>query len=282
MRILYRGIPSSLANSSGIFLGAAAHCDMVRPGVALYGVNPTPGQNNPMQPVIELQARIVQVRTVPRGETVGYDAAWTAKRATRIAVVAVGYADGYLRAASASDKAPGADAIVAGERCPLAGRVSMDLLAIDITDLPDNAARRGDLATLIGGEIDGRRRSPPLPAPSATRCSPASGGGITGFIGADGEIPLNQHFLKQCSCIVLMAVLACREPITGAIPVSKRNLSFICQNCGAAAPRWQGKCEACGEWNTLAEEGAERAAGPGRKPAQGPPVRARAAHRRGA
>ena len=153
MRILYRGIPSSLANSSGIFLGNAAHCDMVRPGVALYGVNPTPGRSNPMRPVIELQARIVQVRTVPRGETVGYDAAWTAKRATRLAVVAVGYADGYLRAASASDEAPGADAIVAGKRCPLAGRVSMDLLAIDITDLPDGAARRGDLATLIGDEI---------------------------------------------------------------------------------------------------------------------------------
>jgi alanine racemase len=153
VRILYRGIPSSLANSSGIFLGQAAHCDMVRPGVALYGVNPIPGQTNPMRPVIELQARIVQVRNVPRGETVGYNATWTAKHATRIAVVAVGYADGYLRAAGASDEAPGADAIVAGQRCPLAGRVSMDLLAIDITELPDNAARRGDLVTLIGDEI---------------------------------------------------------------------------------------------------------------------------------
>ena len=153
VRILYRGIPSSLANSSGIFLGAAAHCDLVRPGVALYGVNPIPGQSNPMRPVIELQARIAQVRNVPRGETIGYDAAWTAKHATRIAVVAVGYADGYLRAASASDEAPGADAIVAGKRCPLAGRVSMDLLAIDITELPESAARRGDLAILIGDEM---------------------------------------------------------------------------------------------------------------------------------
>jgi alanine racemase len=153
VRMFFRGIPSSLANSSGIFLGATAHCDVVRPGVALYGVNPTPGQNNPMRPVIELQAHIVQVRSVPRGETVGYDAAWTAKRTTRIAVAAVGYADGYLRAASASDKTPGADAIVAGKRCPLAGRVSMDLLAIDVTDLPDNTVRRGDLATLIGGEM---------------------------------------------------------------------------------------------------------------------------------
>jgi alanine racemase len=153
VRILYRGIPSSLANSSGIFLGNSAHCDMVRPGVALYGVNPTPGRSNPMRPVIELQARIVQLRVVPKGETVGYDAAWTAKHVTRLAVVAVGYADGYLRAASASDDAPGADAIVAGKRCPIAGRVSMDLIAIDITSLPDNSVRRGALAKLIGDEI---------------------------------------------------------------------------------------------------------------------------------
>jgi alanine racemase len=153
VRVLYRGIPSSLANSSGIFLGAPAHCDLVRPGVALYGVNPTPGRSNPMRAAIGLQARIVQVRTVARGETVGYDATWTAKQVTRLAVAAVGYADGYLRAASASDAAPGGDAIVAGTRCPLAGRISMDLLAIDVTELPDGAARRGDLATLIGGEI---------------------------------------------------------------------------------------------------------------------------------
>jgi alanine racemase len=153
VRMLYRGITASLANSSGIFLGSTAHCDMVRPGVALYGVNPTPGRTNPMRSVVELQARIVQVRHVPRGETVGYDAQWTAKRETRLAVVAVGYADGYLRAASASDDTPGGDAIVAGKRCPFAGRVSMDLIEIDITDLPDNAARRGDLVTLIGDEI---------------------------------------------------------------------------------------------------------------------------------
>lgn len=153
IRLLYRGIPGSLANSSGIFLGNSAHCDMVRPGAALFGVNPTPGHRNPMRPVIELQARVVQVRTVPKGETIGYNATWTAKHATRIAIVAAGYADGYPRAASASDTAPGADAIVAGTRCPLAGRVSMDLLAVDITALPENSVRRGDLATLIGDGI---------------------------------------------------------------------------------------------------------------------------------
>src|SRR5689334_13328245 len=153
VRLLYRGIPGSLANSSGVFLGGAAHCDMVRPGAALFGINPTPGQSNPMRPVVELQARVVQVRTVPKGETIGYNAIWTAKRATRIAVVSAGYADGYPRAASATDAAPGADAVVAGTRCPLAGRVSMDLLAIDISALPDHSVRRGDLVTLIGGDI---------------------------------------------------------------------------------------------------------------------------------
>ena len=126
---------------------------MVRPGASLYGVNPTPGRSNPMRPVVEVQARIVQVRSVARGDTVGYDAVWTARHASRIAVVAVGYADGFMRTAGSSDEAPGADAIVAGKRCPLAGRISMDLMAVDITGLPDNAARRGDLVTLIGDEL---------------------------------------------------------------------------------------------------------------------------------
>jgi alanine racemase len=153
IRVLYRGIPSSIANSSGNFLSDAAHCDMVRPGAALFGVNPIPGRNNPMRPVIELRGRVVGLRNLMRGETVGYDAAWTAKRATSIAIVGVGYADGYLRAASASDTIRGAEVIVAGKRCPLAGRVSMDLIAIDITDVPAGTVKRGDLVTLIGDDI---------------------------------------------------------------------------------------------------------------------------------
>ncbi|AXK80532.1 alanine racemase [Pseudolabrys taiwanensis] len=153
VRLLYRGIPSSLANSSGIFLGNAAHCDVVRPGGALYGSNPTPGHANPMRPVVRLDAHVLHVRSVPKGDAIGYGAVWTARHSSRIAVCAVGYADGYLRAASASDEAPGADAIVAGKRCPIAGRISMDLLAVDVSALPDNAVRRGDVATLIGGDI---------------------------------------------------------------------------------------------------------------------------------
>jgi alanine racemase len=150
---LFTGVPTSLANSSGIYLGAPFQFDLVRPGAALYGVNPTPESDNPMQPVLELKARIVQIRTIERGETVGYGGTWTARRPTRIAVVSAGYADGYFRAASANDGTRGAEVIVAGKRCPVAGRISMDLMAVDITDLPPNAVRRGHMVTLIGEGI---------------------------------------------------------------------------------------------------------------------------------
>src|SRR5262249_50990053 len=102
LRFMFRGTATSLANSSGIFLGPATHCDMVRPGAALFGVNPTPATQNLMEPVVSLKARIVQVREVLRGETVGYGATWTAARASRVAVVSVGYGDGYPRAASSA------------------------------------------------------------------------------------------------------------------------------------------------------------------------------------
>ena len=150
IRIMYRGLPSSLANSSGIFLGGTVFCDLVRPGIALYGANPTPGRKNPMRPAVELKARIIQVRAVNQGESVGYGATWTAARPSRIAVVAVGYADGFLRSASAAKGKPMTEIVIAGRRCPLVGRVSMDLLAADVTELPEGTARRGDLATLIG------------------------------------------------------------------------------------------------------------------------------------
>ena len=150
---LYSGVPAALSNSSGVFLGAQFQFDMVRPGAALYGVNPTPEADNPMQPVVDLKARIVQIRNVERGEGVGYGGTWTARRPTRLAIVSAGYADGYFRAASANDGTRGAEVVVAGKRCPIAGRVSMDLIAVDITDLPNNAVRRGHMVTLIGEGI---------------------------------------------------------------------------------------------------------------------------------
>jgi alanine racemase len=150
---LFTGVPASLSNSSGIFLGSPFQFDMVRPGAALYGVNPTPEADNPMQGVVDLKARVVQIREVERGDSVGYGATWTARRPTRLAIVSAGYADGYFRAGGSNDGTRGAEVVVAGKRCPIAGRVSMDLMAIDVTDLEKNAARRGHLVTLIGDGI---------------------------------------------------------------------------------------------------------------------------------
>jgi alanine racemase len=149
---LFTNIPASLSNSSGIFLGPQFQFDLVRPGAALYGINPTPEADNPMQPVVDIKARVVQVRNVEKGDTVGYGATWTARRPTRLAIVAAGYADGYFRAAGGVDGVRTADALVAGARCPIAGRISMDLMAIDITDLPA-PLRRGQMVTLVGDGI---------------------------------------------------------------------------------------------------------------------------------
>ncbi len=149
----FSGVPASLANSSGIFLGSQFVFDLVRPGCALYGINPTPEADNPMQPVVELKARIVQIRNIERGETVGYGGTWTARRPTRIAIVSAGYADGYFRAASSNDGTRGAEVMVAGKRCPIAGRVSMDLIAVDVTDLDKTLVRRGHMVTLLGDGI---------------------------------------------------------------------------------------------------------------------------------
>jgi alanine racemase len=152
LRRLFGGVPASLANSAGIFVGPKAHFDLVRPGAALYGVSPTPSAANPMAPVIELRARVVQVLNLTRGQTIAEGAGWTAKRRSRVALVSTGYADGYPRSEAAfSTKL---QAIVGGRRCPVAGQPSMDLLPIDITDLPDpTAARLGQMVTLIGPEI---------------------------------------------------------------------------------------------------------------------------------
>ncbi|MEZ5935436.1 MAG: alanine racemase [Alphaproteobacteria bacterium] len=139
-------LPASLANSSGIFLGEAFHLDLCRPGVALYGVNPTPDHPNPMQPVVTLSAPVLQVHEVEKAATVGYNAAYEVPAGGRIATVPVGYADGYLRSASGR-----AEARIAGEIVPVAGRVSMDLITLDISKLPPNAVRPGCMADLVFG-----------------------------------------------------------------------------------------------------------------------------------
>ena len=124
--------PRSLAASSGLFLGPAFASDLARPGAALYGVNPTPGLPNPQRPAVRLRARVLQIRGIEKGESVGYNGQWRAGRPSRIATVSVGYADGYLR--SLSNRAV---AFFDGQPIPLVGRVSMDLTTFDATDVPE-------------------------------------------------------------------------------------------------------------------------------------------------
>jgi alanine racemase len=133
----------SLANSSGIFLGGPFGFDLARPGAALYGINPTPMRNNPMRSVVRLSARVLTVRDIPAGATVGYNGTWIAQRASRIATVGVGYADGWHRMHSNVGSA-----FFDGHPVPLVGRVSMDLTTFDVTDQP--AVRPGSWLELLG------------------------------------------------------------------------------------------------------------------------------------
>ncbi len=148
LRALLPCAPASLAASSGIFLGAAYHGDMVRPGAALYGVPPDAMRPNPMRPVVRLQARIVQTRTIEAGAWVGYGARFVAARRSRIATLAVGYADGFLRAGGDGNGAcalPGHP-----ELLPIVGRISMDCLAVDVTGVAPGLVADGTALDLIG------------------------------------------------------------------------------------------------------------------------------------
>jgi alanine racemase len=152
VRAAFPQTPASLCNSSGIFLHERPFLDLVRPGYALYGGNPTPNAPNPMRNVVNLQARILQVREVAAGERVGYGGEWTAPRASRLATLSIGYGDGLPRAGTGIGRA-GIEAVVARRRCPFVGRLSMDLSIVDITYLPDGAVRRGDFAEILGETI---------------------------------------------------------------------------------------------------------------------------------
>jgi alanine racemase len=135
--------PRTVANSSAIFLGPNWRSDLARPGAALYGINPTPGQPNPMRATAHLRARVLQIREVQPGESVGYNATWRAPAPRRIATAGIGYADGWKRALSGRGHA-----LFDGSPAPLVGRVSMDLTTYDVTDFSTIAA--GDWLDLIG------------------------------------------------------------------------------------------------------------------------------------
>ena len=139
----------SFANSAAVLTLAPAHMDWLRPGIMLYGASPFAERSAAelgLQPAMTLKAEVIAMHEVPVGESVGYGATWVAQRPSRIGTVSCGYADGYPRHASS-----GTSVMVRGQRVPLAGRVSMDMLAIDLTDIPDAAI--GDAVELWGAQM---------------------------------------------------------------------------------------------------------------------------------
>jgi alanine racemase len=150
---LRAGLPparASLAASDGLMLGKDFHLDLVRPGYALYGGQAAPGRTTPVAPIVGVQARILQVHDVAVGGRIGYSASYRARAPRRIATIAAGYADGVARHASATNETPGGAVAIGGKRAPIVGRVSMDLITVDITEIADPAPQRGDWVDLVG------------------------------------------------------------------------------------------------------------------------------------
>lgn len=141
----FPGLPLSLANSAGIFLGGDFHFDAVRPGAALYGINPLPGRANPMRAVVRLSARVIQMRDAVEGAHVGYGWDFCAERPRRLATLSIGYADGLHRVL-------GKKGVVYfdGQALPIVGRVSMDSITVDISEVPPGRIGAGSEVEVIG------------------------------------------------------------------------------------------------------------------------------------
>ncbi|WP_315926096.1 alanine racemase [Mesorhizobium sp. SP-1A] len=143
LRASLPAVPAALDNSSGIFLGEPYRYDLARPGAALYGINPTPGLENPMLPVVRLEAKVIQTRTLEEGASVGYGHTFRVAGRLRAATISLGYADGWHRRGAAA-------AFLDGVRLPFIGRVSMDSIIIDVSALPESRLKEGDLVEVIG------------------------------------------------------------------------------------------------------------------------------------
>lgn len=149
-RQLFPEAAFSLANS-GAFLGNdASRFDMVRIGLSLYGGAALTGGPNPLRPVARLDVPVLQCRNVKAGETIGYGATYKVDKPTRVALLSVGYADGFMRALSGHNNEPGGLVYFAGQAAPVIGRVSMDIISVDVSHLPRDLADRGSWAEVIG------------------------------------------------------------------------------------------------------------------------------------
>lgn len=140
---------ASFSNSSGIFLGKEYHLDLVRPGIALYGGEFMEGKP-PLQPVVQYYARIARIDEAEAGETVGYGASHSLQRKSRIATVTAGYADGIFRCLGSGEANKSLTAYIGEAPAPVIGRVSMDLITLDVTDIHQPPVERGQWAEIIG------------------------------------------------------------------------------------------------------------------------------------
>ena len=153
LREMLPDAPASLANSSGTFLGEKFTYDMVRPGIALYGGNPFAARANPMSAVAHLYAPLLQVRELEIGESVGYGATWVAHRPSKIGVFGVGYRDGVPRSLTTKPDDGPPSVFVAGHYAPIVGRISMDLITVDLTDVPAEYTIAGQRFELMGSNV---------------------------------------------------------------------------------------------------------------------------------
>lgn len=149
----FPGIPASLANSAGLMTGRDYHFQMVRPGIALYGGRAMAGRKNPMAPVVSLHVPILQVTEGRTGETVGYGAAYSLNRNSKLAILGYGYADGYFRSLGGVNQRPGGKVFIRGKLCPVIGKISMDLTVVDITELGSDLPMPGEGAEVLGPNI---------------------------------------------------------------------------------------------------------------------------------
>jgi alanine racemase len=140
--------PRGFCNSSAIFRNDDYHLEFCRPGIALWGGNPTPETTNPMRSVVNLKVKVLQIREIDENQPVGYGGTWRAKRKSRIATLALGYADGWLRSLSNSGKL-----LIKGQEVPYVGRVSMDAITVDITDLPGKPLKTGDMVSVLDDKM---------------------------------------------------------------------------------------------------------------------------------
>jgi alanine racemase len=147
-RSLWPGARTSVGNSAGVLLGGEYGSDLARPGIAIYGGNPFRVRASEVEPVVTVRARVLQIREIDAGSSVGYGASFVAEGRMRVATIALGYADGYPRSLGNCGVA-----VLAGRRVPVVGRVSMDLVCVDVTALDREAVAIGDWATMIGGDV---------------------------------------------------------------------------------------------------------------------------------